>query len=109
MTRTKRVTVLSQEQYESGPFVFHGLLKDMIAALNQILESIPEQFRDTTTCEISSIPNYDSHYASIEVEYTRPTTPDEDAEAAKLQKQRELMIEQQQRVQYEALKAKFGS
>ncbi len=80
---TTTVGVLSQEQYDKGPFHFgesynDGSLDRVIEALNAIRDSIPEEYRAVARCEISSLSGYEgSHCANIDVKYSRPATGDE--------------------------------
>lgn len=72
------VRVLKQERYDGGDFCFDGNLDDVLASLQAIRASIPEEYRASATCEIGSESGYEgSHYASIEVNYSRPETDDE--------------------------------
>jgi len=77
----KQIYAAYHEQYERGPFVFDGLLDEVIASLAAIRELIPPEYRERAKCSISSVGSYeDSHYAQIAVTYWRPETPDETAE-----------------------------
>ena len=77
------VTVVSQEQYDEGPFDFgasytNGTLDRVIQSLLDIRESIPAEFRADARCGVGSVAGYeDTHYAQIEVCYQRPATADE--------------------------------
>lgn len=106
--KLKLVTVVSQEEFDEGPFNFDGTLDEVMANLAAIREMIPEGFRADARCEISSKGGYESsHYATIEVSYYRPMTRDELAqEEAALQFQRQYR-EACEREQFEALKKKF--
>jgi len=107
-------TVVSQERYDDGPFYFgasyeDGSLDRIIASLIAIRETIPAEYRDSARCEIDSESGYEgSHYASIEVSYSRPETAEETLERERHKMAETVAAEQKQRAAYEALKAKFG-
>lgn len=109
-----RVTVVSQEDHDGGPFDFgesytRGSLLRVMRSLEAILGSIPVEYREAASCEITSRSGYEGdHNATIEVTYDRPETPDETARrVAKIEAERQQRIAQE-RATYEALKAKFG-
>jgi hypothetical protein len=108
------VYVVDQEQYESGPFAFgesyeDGSLKRVIESLIAIRESIPAEFRERARCEISSTGGYEgSHYATIEVSYERPETPEETANREENAGRARALADAKQRAEYDKLKAKFG-
>lgn len=85
-----------------------GKLTDVIAALQKTLESVPEEFRNDVTMDVSTDNFYDSCSVEVEVFYQRPETESE----AKARQDREAQYAQQvcerDRAQYEALKRRFG-
>lgn len=102
-----RVTVFSHERYD-GEWMPEGLA-DAIAWLNDKLESIPAEYRDSATIEIDSVSSWeDSHYASITITYTRPETDDEVCERVDRERRMAAHREAQERATYEALKRKFA-
>jgi hypothetical protein len=110
MTRKSvTVTVADVEQHDDGfPFQYGTPLAEAIAKLNEIAEKIPEQYRATAVMEVDSVSGYEgSHYAHIEVAYTRPETDQEMAD----REQRERFMQDRQRDKelavLEALKAKY--
>ena len=109
-----KVTIVDQERYDGGPFEFgssyeSGSLNRVIDSLLAIKEQIPAEYRDIARCEISSSGGYEgSHFASIEVNYERPETPDETVDRERQEQATILDAERKQRATYEALKAKFG-
>lgn len=108
------VTVVSQDRYGQGPFVFgesyeDGSLDRVIESLHKIRNSIPEEYRTKARCEISSEGGYeDSHSASITVKYYRPETPGETAAREAEMANETAAKEAQEKSAYEALKRKYG-
>lgn len=103
------VTVVRHEQYDKGPITFDGTLEDVISSFTAVMMEIPEQFRSSATCEISSVSSYDdSHYAFVEVKYRRPATEAEIAKAEAAEADRKARHAYAEREMYERLKAKFG-
>src|SRR5579864_1132178 len=75
----KEVHVFRQEQYD-GEWLPEKL-SDAIAWLQEKLEIVPNEYRDSAKIEIDSVSSWkDSHYASIEISYQRPPTEAEIAE-----------------------------
>jgi hypothetical protein len=71
----KTETVYEWEQYNGeGP---PKKLREVIAWLGEILDSIPAEYRDAATIEFDSRTSYDQSLATIEVAYERPPTPAE--------------------------------
>lgn len=103
-----RITVVDQEQYDGGPFKFNGTLDEVILTLTEIRAGIPEQYRATATCEISSVLSYeDSTYANIKVTYLRPETDEECKVREDMARRQSDVVARYERTQYERLKAKF--
>lgn len=102
-----RITVLDKERYDGDwpPEDAAGA----IAWLSEKLESIPEAFRSTAKIEFDSVSSdEDSHYARIEITYSRPETDEEEAVrlannrlAAEAQRSRELQQLEDLRRKYE--------
>jgi hypothetical protein len=104
------VTVVWQEEYESGPFEFGALHRDgslqaIIDSLLSIQAAIPEPYRADAMCAIDSTSGYEGcHSASIEVVYRRPATAEEiNATKAKQVQRKQVELEQAQ-ARYERLK-----
>lgn len=74
--RTIQVSVFDGEQYDGGwP---DGTLIKVIEWFQGKLAEIPEEYRQSATCDISSSPNWgDSHCGRIEIDYWRPETDEE--------------------------------
>jgi hypothetical protein len=74
-------------------------LAEAIEWLQGILATIPEEHRDSAKIEIDSTGGYEgSHYATIEIEYSRPPTEADIAErkeAARKRAEQELAWAQQ--------------
>lgn len=106
-----RVHVVSQEKYDEGPFFFggefeEGTLKAVINSLEEIRNSIPEEYRDKASCEINSVSGYEgSHYAQIAVFYTRLETPEERNKRLEYQIMEQRHQQQKQLNEYLRLKA----
>lgn len=111
---TVTVTVANHQLYDDGPFYFgetftDGSLNKVIASLEAIRDSIPPEYRDAARCGIDSESGYEgSHYANIEVTYSRPET-DEEWEARKADVHRRLANQTAaKREQLARLKAELG-
>lgn len=75
---TRTVVVLYQERVDDGPFNLYGMpLNEFIAALEDLRDEIPEEYRDAAQIEVSSEADYDSYTPAIRITYTRPETPEE--------------------------------
>lgn len=71
-----RITVFSAQRYD-GDWLPEKL-DDAIAWLREKLGEIPAEYQDSAEIEIDSVGSYeDSHYASITIQYDRPSTPEE--------------------------------
>ena len=99
---TKRVCVVHQEKFDVGPFNFgasyeKGTLDAVISSLQAIRGSIPEQYRESASCEFDSEGGYEGeHYANIRISYDRPETAEEAIErkakrAARIDEERALL------------------
>lgn len=73
----KRVNVLSTEKYEPD-FPPENLL-NFAAWLQEIVAQIPAEHRVNAVINLDSRTIYDTHYATVEVYYTREETPEEAA------------------------------
>lgn len=107
------VRVVSQEQYDSGPFDFgsgsDGSLVEVVNSFAHLVEMIPPEHRAQARCEIDSASGYeDSHYARITVEYTRPATDQEIAEAVAHREAMAANDRNRDIAAFQALKAKLG-
>lgn len=103
-----RVTVADQQQYDHGPITMDGTLIEVTGSFNRALNSIPEEFRKNAYCEIDSVSSYeDTHYAHILINYERPATEDEIAQAVQREKDMKLARERKEQAEYERLRAKF--
>ena len=108
--KTTSVRVTKQEQYDEGSFVFDGTLDDVIASLQTIRNMIPEEYRASAECEITSKGGYeDSHYASIEVTYGRPETDAEVTDRLRSELLRKEVKERQERETFKMLQKKYGT
>lgn len=106
-----RVSVTAAEQYDPD-FPPENLL-GFIAWFDAILANIAEEYRPSATIEISSTSSYyDSHYATINVQYLRPETDDEwDQRKLSVMERVRLKREQTEAQELRALavlKAKYG-
>jgi hypothetical protein len=68
--------VCSLEQY-NGEWVPNNLI-EAIAWLQEKLCEVPEDYRASATIEISSDCSYDSSHATLEINYRRPETAEEE-------------------------------
>lgn len=98
--------VFRQERYDGDwpPEDAPGFL----AWFQDYIDSVPDERRDTLRIELSSESGYEgSHYASIEISYTRPETPEE--VFIRLAKRTELVAqnEREELAALAALKAKY--
>lgn len=86
---TSQVIVLQTE----GPYSVNWMpskLTEAVQWLQNILNTIPEEHRDTAYIEISSESDYDGHNPSIEISYTRPASP------AEIKKRKRAFLQLQQ-------------
>ena len=97
---------------ELQPFGVMGLeeinipLKQAIADLKETLQSIPAKFRDTAVLSIHGYGDHLSIYTHVK--FTRPETP---GETTRRQRRNAIYLahrNEEERVVYERLKAKFG-
>lgn len=107
-----KIAVASQEKYDSGPFEFgdgeDGSLDKVIESLAAIRASIPPEYREIAECSIESRTSYeDSSYATIDIAYTRPATPQEISDETDRIAARTREKESADRALYEKLKARF--
>ncbi len=106
----KQVMVVDAEQYDPG--FPPSPLPAFQEWLGEIVEQIPEEFRETATIEFSSTSSYyDSHYGNVEVSYSRPETDEEWAERKagvdEMLALLKVQQEAQERATLVALKAKY--
>lgn len=110
---------VDQSRYDSGQFVFRGSINEVINSLIAIRDSIPSEFHENTTAEISSEPDYDGHYANIEISGWRFETDEEeksreDLEKEERKKKRAAQAavrknkEEKERAEFARLSAKYG-
>lgn len=110
-----QVTVVDQEEYDDGPFEFgkswkDGSLDKVIASLQKIRESIPQEYRESARCMIDSANGYEGeHYAHIEVNYERLETLEEARKRKVDEARQEAEQEARELAEYRQLKAKYGS
>lgn len=116
MSERKGITVkvLYQDQYGSGPFDFgseytDGSLDRVIASLQRIRDSIPEEYRKIARCEIEAISRYESAYASIAVNYPRLETDEELTARLAAADARAAEIRTRELAELERLKAKYAA
>ncbi len=84
-----------------------GKLVDVIASLEEVLEEVPEAYRDTAEIEVGAEQDYDYYTLEATVTYKRPET-DEEIRARMLQLEfQEKARRDIERREYERLKAKF--
>jgi hypothetical protein len=73
------------------------------------IAEVPAEHRGAIRIELSSESGYeDSHYASIEITYTRLETPEEVADRQEGWRLQKAQQDAAQMAEYERLKAKFG-
>ncbi len=104
------VTVLSVEQYhDDDKFKFEGKLSDLINQLQDIIQSVPEQYHSDLMYDISTDSSgHGSYYATFKLEYQRDKTAEElAADEARLARDR-ASIEARERATLENLRAKYG-
>lgn len=107
MKQIIKITVFDKEQYDGEwpPEDAAGA----IAWLSEKVASIPEAFRSAAKIEFDSVGGYEgSHYARIEIAYTRLETDEEESdrmrvEEARQQRQRAAELDTLARLQ-----AKYG-
>ena len=100
------ITHFVAEQYDAT-FPTGNLLafRDWLA---QQIESIPAEYRDVAKIDIGTDSSYDTCYATLEIKYQRPETPEETAARERRDADRRREREAADRAQYEALRRKFG-
>jgi hypothetical protein len=86
----KRVEVFSREQYDE-PWPPEGLA-EFREWVDDLLEGIPEEFRDSAKIQIDSTTSYGQSLATVTVSYVRPET---DEEAARREHEERAGWEQQ--------------
>lgn len=104
-----KVTVFAANQFGDAnwPFDEETKLTDVIAFLKDQYESIPEQYRDETICNIDNSSYYDSTYATIEIYYERPETIQDQQARLRHEHATKDAKEISERAQLAALKAKY--
>jgi uncharacterized membrane protein len=106
-----KVKVVEQEEFYPGPnfgnYEQQGNLNHVIDSLVTIRNSIPDEYRNTARCIISSSGYEDSLYVNIEVYYMRPETRSETlTREYKERSEHEAKITKE-RKKYERLRGKF--
>lgn len=111
--RSYLVWAANQSEYGGGPFKFDGPLDEFIADLMQVREGIPEEYRASARCVISTEDDFDSRVASIEIRYHRAETDEEMATRQERErynaKLEAVAREAKERVLYDELKRKYGA
>lgn len=101
------VIVYQGEQYDDG-FPDLCRLIDVIGWLNDLLQSIPSEFRGDAKCEIDSRSGWEgSHYATIEISYRRPETDEEMVQRHAKERARIDVRAAEEIAALKALKAKY--
>lgn len=107
--QTITVQVFQAEQCDES-FPRDLTVVEFIKWLEGHLASIPEEFRQSATVEIGSFSSWeDSHYAEIEISYTRPETDEEVRQRRARVTQCSMAKVAQMRAEYERLRAIFGA
>lgn len=102
-----RITVFDKERHDGEwpPEDAAGA----IAWLSEKLESIPEAFRSTAKIEFDSVGSYEgSHYARIEITYSRPETDEEETNRMQAEEARQHRQRQEELDTLARLQAKYG-
>lgn len=105
--QTKNINVFCAERYDGDwpPEDAAGF----IAWFQAKLDSIPAEHRASAAIKIDSNSSWeDSHYADIEINYTRLETADEVAARIAEAKRELAAAQERERRNYEALKRKYG-
>lgn len=105
--QTRTISVFCQEIYDGDwpPEDAAGF----IAWFQTKLDTIPAEHRASATIEIDSNSSWeDSHYAEIDIRYSRLETPAEVAARLAEAKGRQAAEQEAERRAYEALKRKYG-
>lgn len=105
-TKTKRGTV--REWPYSWGDDFRVSLKYFIGKLQEILDEIPAEFRDSAVIEFDTTgSDYEYSRGEMYVEYDRPETDEEVRQREDDARKREEEKQQSERRQYETLKRKY--
>lgn len=107
--KSKTVSVVSQEEFDDGPFVFDGTLDAVIASLHEIREKVPERYRKAARCEIKGEQEYGNPRAVIAITYSRPETDEEVSERLRSELLRKESKEREERAALEMLQKKYGT
>lgn len=103
-----QVVLVDAEQYDGG-FPPESA-EAFVDWLSDLIESVPEEFRGSTTIELNSSSGYEgSHYAHIKVAYRRPETDEELGRRVQEYERAVAEKEAHDRQEFERLKSKFGT
>lgn len=103
MKNLRVVLVVKTDEYESD-FPPTNLM-EFRAWLDQKTNLIPEQYRHNAEFEIDSYVSYDSSYARLTIQYSRPELPEEEsARESELMRRKRANLDEA-RARYEKLKA----
>jgi hypothetical protein len=74
--QTKTVTVFCKKSFEPGFMPTNAL--NAFAWLRGVIDTIPDEYRDTARIEVDSGSEYDVSFASLTISYERPETDAEE-------------------------------
>ena len=99
------VTLFNQDKHCGG--WIPGNLGDAIAWLQNFLEKVPAEYRDSAWIEISSYDDYGSSIVDIEISYKRPPTEADKQQRLNEERERFEEVDARERLAYERLKKKY--
>lgn len=108
--RKVKIVVFNGEQYDDDwPTLDSSTtLLAAIAWFNDKLIAIPEEYRESASCEIDSAGGWEgSHYGHIEIWYNRPETDEEMKSRAEKEAKRADKKKREELATLAALKAKY--
>jgi hypothetical protein len=104
----KRVMVFEAMSSLQWPFDRPTALAEITGWFAEMLESVPQEHRDTAICEFDTESDYDCHYPTIKIFYDREETPEEAREREDAADARARADIAHARATIARLKAKYG-
>lgn len=100
-----RVTVFNnRDKYTSIP----DKPEDLIAFIKDLLDSVPDEFKDSARIEFDAYPEYDSAYLEVDFYYYRPETEEEIIAKEEAQRIKDIAELARAKRIYENIKARIG-
>lgn len=104
----KKVTryLIDDQPYSAGvPDTLIGHIK----WAQELLEKIPEASRKTAKCDFDTSTAYGETYPNVKVSYDEPESDEEVVARVQIERERERIMTQNRRAQFERLKSEFDS